>query len=104
MYILYYIHIKKLQDLHMSTQIVNISLPRELVRKIDSAARGSYASRSEYIRQAVVSRLRAQELDVWGALEAASDEIGAEARSRGYATDEDFVQAVKAVRKEDRKK
>ena len=82
----------------MPTQIVNISLPKELVQKIDRAAKDQYGSRSEYIRQAVVSRLRTQDSDVWAELEAAADEISTKAEKAGYTTDEDFVRAVKEVR------
>jgi Arc/MetJ-type ribon-helix-helix transcriptional regulator len=83
----------------MSTQIVNISLPKDLVKKIDSAAQGEYASRSEYIRQAVLNRLRAQEKDVWAALEEVNAEVSTKAQSLGYKTDQDFEQLVKQVRK-----
>jgi Arc/MetJ-type ribon-helix-helix transcriptional regulator len=82
----------------MSTQIVNLSLPEELVKKIDRAAKGQYASRSEFIRQAVVSRLRTQDDDVWGVLAAGAEEVRTSAERAGYTTDEDFARAVKEVR------
>jgi len=88
----------------MPTQIVNISLPEELVKKIDSAAQGEYASRSEYIRQAVLNRLRTQEKDVWAALEEASAEVSTTAQRLGYKTDQDFEQLAKQVRKTNRSK
>lgn len=84
----------------MSTQIVNISLPEELVKKIDRAAKGQYASRSEFIRQAVVNRLRTQDDDVWGALAAGTEEVRTSAERSGYTTDEDFARAAKEVRRE----
>jgi Arc/MetJ-type ribon-helix-helix transcriptional regulator len=37
---------------------VNISLPDELVQKIDLAAQKSYQTRSAYIRLALIARLR----------------------------------------------
>ena len=83
----------------MATQIVNVSLPKELVKRIDSAAKGEYASRSEYIRQAVLTRLRVQEKDIWAALEEASAEVSSQATRLGYTTDEDFKRAVKEVQK-----
>jgi Arc/MetJ-type ribon-helix-helix transcriptional regulator len=83
----------------MSSQIVNISLPKDLVKKIDSAAKGSYASRSEFIRQAVVSRLRAEDTDGWAVLESTADEISDKAAQLGYTTDGSVVRAVKEVRK-----
>ena len=82
----------------MPTQIVNISLPKELVEKIDRAAKKQYGSRSEYIRQAVVSRLRVQDDDAWDALEAGADEVRTKATKAGYKSTDDFVRAVKEVR------
>lgn len=37
---------------------VNISLPGELVKKIDISAKQSFQTRSAYIRQALTTRLR----------------------------------------------
>ena len=82
----------------MSTQIINLSLPEELVRKIDRAAQGQYASRSEFIRQAVVNRLRSQDEGVWAALAAGADEVRISAERAGYKTDEDYARAVKEIR------
>ncbi len=87
----------------MSTQVINLSLPKELVEKIDQAAKGEYASRSEYIRQAVVSRLKGQEGDLWTALLSGADEVRESARQAGYTSDEDYARAAKEVRSEDRK-
>ncbi|HEY1645640.1 MAG TPA: ribbon-helix-helix domain-containing protein [Candidatus Saccharimonadales bacterium] len=83
----------------MPTQIVNISLPGDLVKKIDTAAKANYATRSEFIRQSVVSRLSAEDKDIWAALENASNEIAIEAERLGYVTDKDIAQVVKSVRK-----
>jgi Arc/MetJ-type ribon-helix-helix transcriptional regulator len=83
----------------MSTQIINLSLPEELVQKIDRAAKAQFANRSEYIRQAVVSRLRAQDSDAWAALAAGADEVRDSAKQAGYSTDKDFAQAAKEVRR-----
>jgi metal-responsive CopG/Arc/MetJ family transcriptional regulator len=82
----------------MATQIVNISLPADLVKKIDTAAKANYATRSEFIRQTVVNRLRSQDTDVWGALEAGADEVRTKAEQSGYRSDNDIVRAVKEVR------
>ena len=88
----------------MSAQIVNISLPKELVEKIDRAAKDQYGSRSEYIRQAVVSRLRTQDTDVWSAIEAGADEVRDKAEKAGYTSDDDYVRAVREVRQEKSKR
>lgn len=87
----------------MSTQIINLSLPEELVRKIDRAAKGQYASRSEFIRQAVVNRLRTQDDDIWAALAAGADEVRTSAERAGYVSDEDYARAVKEVRQESKR-
>lgn len=83
----------------MSTQIINLSLPEDLVQKIDKAAKGQYASRSEYIRQSVVNRLRTQDNNVWAELAAGADEVRTAAERAGYVSDKDFARAVKEVRK-----
>ncbi|MDO8583144.1 MAG: ribbon-helix-helix domain-containing protein [bacterium] len=44
----------------MNTQTLNISLPREMVKKIDELAKKEYRNRSELIRQALRSYLRKQ--------------------------------------------
>lgn len=85
----------------MSTQTINISLPEDLVKKIDKAANAEFASRSDYIRQALVSKLktdRVQQSD-WDLLEALSREIAESASKRGYKTAADSVRAVKEVRR-----
>lgn len=85
----------------MSTQTINISLPKELVAKIDSAAKAEYASRSDYIRQALVGKLKADktQTDDWDLLEALSAEIAEKAAEAGYKSDDDFVQATKEIRR-----
>jgi metal-responsive CopG/Arc/MetJ family transcriptional regulator len=82
----------------MSTQIINLSLPEELVKKVDKAAKSQYASRSEFIRQTLVNRLQAQDKDAWEALVAGAEEVRTSAEQTGYVTDKDFVRAVKEVR------
>lgn len=84
----------------MSTQTINISLPKELVQKIDTAAKAEFASRSDYIRQALVGKLKADktQADDWDLLEVLSLEIAQSAKKEGYETDDDFVRTVKEVR------
>jgi metal-responsive CopG/Arc/MetJ family transcriptional regulator len=86
----------------MSTQTINISLPKELVQKIDKAAKEEFATRSDYIRQALVRKLRADRVQQndWELLEALSAEIAEKSAKQGYKTSKDFVRAVKEVRSE----
>ena len=42
----------------MATKTINISLDEKLLKEIDKAAKAEYASRSDYIRQALVGRLK----------------------------------------------
>ena len=44
----------------MSTKTINISLPEELIERIDFQARAHFSNRSEYIRQAITTRLQAE--------------------------------------------
>jgi len=51
----------------MSSKTVNISIPEELLEKIDSAAKSEFTSRSDYIRESLVRRLKHQKVvDEWG--------------------------------------
>ncbi len=45
----------------MSTQTFNLSLPRDLVKKLDEQAKKDYSSRSDYVRKAIVNQLRAEQ-------------------------------------------
>jgi metal-responsive CopG/Arc/MetJ family transcriptional regulator len=84
----------------MSSQTINISLPKELVKKIDIAAKLEFASRSDYIRQALVGKLKSDQTqqDDWALLQALSEEIASNAKSQGYKTEADFARAVKEIR------
>ncbi len=74
-----------------------MATPKELVKKIDRAAKDQYGIRSEYIRQAVVSRLRTQDTEAWDALAAGADELSAIVEQAGLVSDEDCVRAGKEV-------
>jgi metal-responsive CopG/Arc/MetJ family transcriptional regulator len=75
------------------TQTINISLPEALVKEIDRAANIEFASRSDYIRQALVSKLKTDRVqrDDWDLLEALSIEIEESASKRGYKTAADYM-------------
>jgi metal-responsive CopG/Arc/MetJ family transcriptional regulator len=86
----------------VATQTINISLPEELVSQVDKMAKSEFTNRSEFIRQAVVRKLKAtkSESEDWTILEAMMADAGTAASDRGYVRDDDFVRAVKEVRKE----
>lgn len=44
----------------MSTKIVNLSLPEELLKRVDAAAKREYSSRSDYVRLALLSKLQSK--------------------------------------------
>jgi Arc/MetJ-type ribon-helix-helix transcriptional regulator len=49
------------------SKIINLSLPEELVKEIDKAAKRDYANRSDFIRETLVRRLKGQRVvDDWG--------------------------------------
>ncbi len=85
----------------MATQTINISLPKDLIAEVDKIANTEFASRSDYIRQALVSKLKADKTasDDWDLLEVLSEEIAQKAQESGHKTDDDFVRATKVVRK-----
>lgn len=41
----------------MSTQTFNLSLSKDLVKKLDEQAKKDYSSRSDYVRKAVINQL-----------------------------------------------
>lgn len=45
----------------MNTQTFNISLPRELVKRVDKVAKEEYRNRSDFIREALIARIREKE-------------------------------------------
>lgn len=53
------------------TKTINISIPEELLKQVDKAAKGEYASRSDFIRETLVRRLKGQrivDIDNWETL------------------------------------
>lgn len=45
----------------ITTKTINISLPAKLLKEVDQAAKYDYATRSDYIRASILSRLRAEQ-------------------------------------------
>lgn len=50
-----------------NSKAINITLPVDLLSKVDAAAKNEFASRSDFIRESVVRRLKNQRVvDEWG--------------------------------------
>ncbi len=81
----------------MQIQTLNISLPKELVKKTDTAARKSFKSRSEYIKDAVVAQLK--EEGEWEEIFAEGQKIGKRMRIK---SEEDINKIIKEYRREKR--
>lgn len=48
------------------SQAINITVPRELLKKVDELAKHDYTSRSDIIRQALLDKIRNLHKDEWG--------------------------------------
>jgi len=48
------------------SQTVNITVPKALLKRVDALAKRDYTSRSDVIRQALLDKIRKNELDEWG--------------------------------------
>ena len=46
----------------MATKTFNLSLPAELLSLLDSQAKSEFASRSEYIRKALINQIRLDQI------------------------------------------
>ena len=79
----------------MKSQAYNIVFPKELMKKIDSAAKRAYKTRSEYIRDVVASQIK-EEIDLAEIFRRGS-EIG---RKMGIKSEEDAYRLVEEYRRE----
>lgn len=73
----------------MTSQTFNISLPRELVRRLDAQAQREFASRSEYIRRAVVNQLRTEQ-----ELQSIFDRANAKGRQLGVTSEQQVYDII----------
>jgi len=73
----------------MSTQTLNIALPKELVKKIDQQAKEEYRNRSEFIREAIRIYLRRRQ--DWNQIVKAGREA---ARKMGITSEEQINDIV----------
>lgn len=73
----------------MQTQTFNISLPKELVKKVDRVAKKEYRNRSELIREAL--RVYLNDMENWEKIFTAGKEAG---RKAGIKSEEDVNRIV----------
>lgn len=85
----------------MSSKTINISLDAALLAEIDKAAQAEYSSRSDFIRQSVVERIKSQRDNDWADFLAIANIAAASAQSQGITTGEDFARVVKQSRLKD---
>ena len=79
--------------MYMQSQTLNISLPKELVKKTDEAAKKVYKNRSEYIRDVLVKQLN-KESD-WEEIFAEGKKIG---EKMGIKSEEDAYRIANEFR------
>lgn len=73
----------------MSTKTFNLSLPQELVTKLDSQAKKDFSSRSDYIRKAVVNQLRSE-----NALQAVFDRANQKGAKLGITSEQQVYDTI----------
>lgn len=81
----------------MLTQTVNISLPAPLLKRVDQMAKGEFASRSDYIRQALIEKITSS--NRWRNMLAYGKKMGNKA---GVKTEADVYRIVEEYRREQR--
>jgi len=82
-----------IQLLYMSVQTLNISLPKELVKKVDTQAKKEYRNRSDLIRQAL--RVYMGNRQEWDDLLAYGKKIG---KKMGIKSEDDVNRIVEEYR------
>lgn len=73
----------------MSTQTFNLSLPKELVEKLDSQARREFSSRSDYVRRAIINQLQSEQ-----ALEAVLDRANKKGKKLGIKSEQQVYDII----------
>lgn len=80
------------------TKTINISLPEELLKRIDAEAKAEYASRSDFIRDTLVKRLRNQRVvDEWGDEGSWETVVNFREIDSGGVSSEDVLAAIKQL-------
>ena len=73
----------------MSTKTFNLSLPEELVKKLDEQAKKDYSSRSDYVRKAIINQMRAEQ-----SLEAVLDKSNAKGKKAGIKSEQQVYDII----------
>lgn len=79
----------------MQSQTVNISLPQPLLRQIDFLAGQEYATRSDYIRQAVIEKINSAKQ--WQNIFLYGKKMG---KKVGVKSEEDVYRIIEEYRRE----
>jgi len=73
----------------MSSQTFNLSLPRELVKKLDAQAKKDYSSRSDYVRKAIVNQLKTEQQ-----LQTVFDRANKKGKQLGVTSEQDVYDII----------
>ena len=84
------------------SQTINITVPRELLKRVDALAKRDYTSRSDIIRQALLDKIRSPQVDEWG--DEGQWETVADFRDLpgGGLPADDFIKRVRALNGQDK--
>ena len=92
-----------------STQFktVNITIPKELLKRVDALAVRDYTSRSDIIRQALLDKIRQPQLDEWGDPISENWQKVIDLREHGYPNGipaEEAIELLEKLEKNDHQK
>jgi len=73
----------------MSTKTFNLSLPEELVKKLDEQAKKDYSSRSDYVRKAILNQMRTEQ-----SLERVLDNANAKGKEDGITSEQQVYDII----------
>jgi metal-responsive CopG/Arc/MetJ family transcriptional regulator len=89
----------------MKSQAINITIPKELLKKVDDLAKRDYTSRSDVIRQALLDKVRRNQVDEWG--DEGKWESVVDFRDHGYPNGipaDEAIRILEKLKKNDHKK
>ena len=73
----------------MSAKTFNLSLPEELVKKLDEQAKKDYSSRSDYVRKAIINQMRAEQ-----SLEHVLNKANAKGKKAGISSEQQVYDII----------